>query len=153
MTTNQLASWNDTPTTTAIVQFVERVTQEGGADYVPPSERIAAFDNDGTLWCEKPMPIELGFILERLAEMTETDDSLRGRQPWRAAAEKDYAWLGGVITKHYHGDDTDVKVLAGILQAFAGMNVEDTPTPPKRSWAARSPRRSGARFTPAATSR
>jgi hypothetical protein len=45
------------------------VTSEGGPDYVPPSERIATFDNDGTLWCEKPMPIELGFILRRLAEM------------------------------------------------------------------------------------
>ena len=62
-----LESWNDTPTRQAIVEFVERVTHEGGADYVPPAERIAVFDNDGTLWCEKPMPIELGFILHRLA--------------------------------------------------------------------------------------
>ena len=54
---------------TAIVDFVERVTTEGGPDYVPPAERIAVYDNDGTLWCEKPMPIELGFILRRLAEM------------------------------------------------------------------------------------
>ena len=72
----------------AIVDFVERVTTEGGADFVPPAERIAVFDNDGTLWCEKPMPIELGFILQRLAEMAETDPSLRERQPWKAAREK-----------------------------------------------------------------
>ena len=117
-----LTSWNDTPTRKAIVDFVERVTTEGGPDYVPPAERIAVFDNDGTLWCEKPMPIELGFILLRLAEMAEADESLRERQPWKAAREKDYAWLGEVITKHYHGDDTDVKVLmGGIVQAFAGM--------------------------------
>ena len=57
----------------AIVDFVERVTAEGGPDYVPPPERIAVFDNDGTLWCEKPMPIELGFILHRLAAMAEAD--------------------------------------------------------------------------------
>ena len=121
-----LASWNDTPTRAAIVDFVERVTDEGGPDYVPPAERIAVFDNDGTLWCEKPMPIELGFILRALAEMAEADESLREQQPWKAADEKDYAWLGGAITKHYHGDDTDVKVLmAGILQAFAGMSVEE----------------------------
>jgi hypothetical protein len=83
------------------------------------------FDNDGTLWCEKPMPIELGFILMRLAEMAEADESLRERQPWKAAREKDYAWLGAVITKHYNGDDSDVKVLmGGILQAFAGQSVE-----------------------------
>ena len=63
---------------------------------MPPEERVAVFDNDGTLWCEKPMPIELGFILERLAEMAEADASLREKQPWKAAYEKDYAWLGGV---------------------------------------------------------
>ena len=119
-----LASWNDTPTRRAIVDFVERVSQEDGAQYVPPDERIAVFDNDGTLWCEKPMPVELGFILTRLDEMAEQDASLRDRQPWKAAREKDYGWLGDVITKHYHGDDTDVKVLmGGIVQAFAGMTV------------------------------
>jgi len=122
----QLRSWNDTPTRQAIVAFVERVTTEGGPDYVPPSERITTFDNDGTLWCEKPMPIELGFILLRLAEMAEADASLREKQPWKAAREKDFHWLGEVITKHYHGDDTDVKVLmAGILQAFAGQSVDE----------------------------
>jgi phosphoserine phosphatase len=121
-----LQSWRDTATRAAIVDFVERVTQEGGRDYVPPAERVAVFDNDGTLWCEKPMPIELGFILKRLAEMAEADESLREQQPWKAASEKDYAWLGGVITKHYHGDETDVKVLlAGIVAAFAGVSVED----------------------------
>src|SRR5262245_14513780 len=121
-----LKSWNDGETKSAIVDFVERVTTEGGPDFVPPAERIATFDNDGTLWCEKPMPIELGFILVRLAQMAEADESLREKQPWRAAHERDYSWLGAVITKHYHGDDTGVKVLlAGILQAFAGIDVEE----------------------------
>ncbi|HEY7421542.1 MAG TPA: HAD family hydrolase [Gaiellaceae bacterium] len=121
-----LASWNDTSTSEAIVDFVERVTTKGGPDFVPPSERIAVFDNDGTLWCEKPMPIELGFILKRLAEMADEDETLREKQPWRAAHEQDHAWLGEVITKHYHGDDADLKVLmSGILQAFAGKSVDE----------------------------
>jgi phosphoserine phosphatase len=120
-----LSSWKDTPTRQAIMDYVDRAVQEGGAQYVPPAERIAVFDNDGTLWCEKPMPLELGFILQRLAEMAEQDPSLRARQPWQAAWQKDYAWLGGVITKHYHGDDSDVKVLlGGILQAFATISVD-----------------------------
>jgi phosphoserine phosphatase len=124
-----LESWNDTPTRQAIVEFVQRVTREGGADYLPPAERVAVFDNDGTLWCEKPMPIELGFILVRLAEMADKNGSLRDRQPWKAARERDFEWLGAVITKHYHGDDSDVKVLmGGILQAFAGMTVEEYAT-------------------------
>jgi hypothetical protein len=124
-----LQSWNDTPTRRAIVEFVERTCDEHDPNYVAPADRIAVFDNDGTLWCEKPMPIELGFILHRLAEMCEADTSLRDRQPWKAAHERDYAWLGDVITKHYHGDDGDVKVLmAGILRAFAGLTVDDYET-------------------------
>jgi hypothetical protein len=119
-----LPSWRDTPARAAIVEFAEGAAQE-----VPPEERVAVFDNDGTLWCEKPMPIELGFILERLAEMAEQDESLRGTQPWKAAHEQDHAWLGGVITKHYAGDDSDVKVLlGGILKAFEGTTVEDYET-------------------------
>jgi phosphoserine phosphatase len=126
MSGEPLTSWRDTATRGAIVDFVERVTTAGGADYVAPAERIATFDNDGTLWCEKPMPIELGFILKRLAEMAEADESLRGKQPWRAARERDYRWLGEALTKHYHGDDGDVKVLiGGMVQAFAGMSVDD----------------------------
>jgi haloacid dehalogenase-like hydrolase len=58
--------------------------------------------------------------------MAEQDGLLRERQPWKAAVEQDYAWMGGVITKHYAGDDSDVKVLmGGILQAFAGWTVDD----------------------------
>jgi phosphoglycolate phosphatase-like HAD superfamily hydrolase len=121
-----LPSWNDTATRAAIVEFVETVTRPGGEGFVPPEERVAVFDNDGTLWCEKPMPIEVGFILQRLAAMADQDPSLRDRQPWKAAWTKDYGWLGEVITKHYHGDDAELKVLlAGVLQAFAGMDVED----------------------------
>jgi phosphoserine phosphatase len=119
-----LLSWRDTSSRQAILDFVERVTTDGGPDFVPPAERVAVFDNDGTLWCEKPMPVELGFILKRFAEMAEADPSLREKQPWKAARERDYAWLGNVITKHYHGDESDVKVLmGGIVQAFAGMTV------------------------------
>jgi len=121
-----LASWNDGPATASIREFVARVTTDGSPELVPPEERVAVFDNDGTLWCEMPMPIELGFILQRLAAMADQDPGLRDRQPWKAAYAKDYGWLGDVITKHYAGDDSDVKVLlGGILQAFAGMDVED----------------------------
>ena len=116
-----LPSWRDGATTAAIVAFVESAVRD-----VPPAERVATFDNDGTLWCEKPMPHELMFILQRLAAMAEQDPSLRSRQPWKASYEKDYAWLGDVITKHYAGDDRDVKVLmGGILQAYAGLSVEE----------------------------
>jgi phosphoglycolate phosphatase-like HAD superfamily hydrolase len=125
-TIDPLPSWNEAGARRAIVEFVEAVTGADRESYLPPEERVAVFDNDGTLWCEKPMPIELGFILQRLAAMADQDSALRDRQPWKAAHAKDYQWLGDVITKHYHGNDTDVKVLmGGILQAFAGMTVDD----------------------------
>lgn len=73
---DRLASWNDGASKAAIEDFVARATLDGGQDFVPPDERIAIFDNDGCLWCEKPMPIELGFILRRLSTMAEQDAAL-----------------------------------------------------------------------------
>ena len=120
-----LPSWNDGETRKTLMAFVESVTRPGES-YVPPEGRIAVFDNDGTLWCEKPMPVELGFMLQRFAEMAQEDPSLRDRQPWKAAYDRDEAWLSGVLTKHYSGDDSDVKVLmGGILRAFADWSVEE----------------------------
>jgi phosphoserine phosphatase len=93
---------------------------------VPVEERVAVFDNDGTLWCEKPMPIQLDFVLRRLAEMVAAQPELRDRQPWKAAAERDFAWFGAVMTEHYAGDDTNVRtLLGGVLAAHAGITIED----------------------------
>jgi phosphoserine phosphatase len=115
-----LPSWNEGAAKQAIVEFVE------GLDGVPAEERVAVFDNDGTLWCEKPMPIQLDFILRRLVEMAEATPELRDRQPWKAAYERDYGWLGALMTEHYAGNDTNVKTLgAGILAAYEGISVED----------------------------
>jgi len=125
MNDSALFLWNEGAAKKAILKFVEETTTRGSSWFVSVADRIAVFDNDGTLWCEKPLPIELGFILQRLAAMAEKDPSLRQRQPWQAAHEKNYAWLGGAITKHYQGDDSDVKVLIGaVLRAFDGMRVE-----------------------------
>jgi hypothetical protein len=125
-TGDPLPSWREGASKQAILDFVQRVTAEGGADAVPPEERVAVSDNDGTLWCEKPMPIQLDFILRRLVVLAEQDPALRTRQPWQAAYTRDYGWLGQVITKHYQGDDRELPVLAaGVLQAFANITVED----------------------------
>jgi phosphoserine phosphatase len=63
-----LASWNDGAARTAILEFVDRVSEEGGPDHVPPAERIAVLDNDGTLWCEKPTYVQALFIVARLGD-------------------------------------------------------------------------------------
>src|SRR3954452_1093127 len=115
-----LTSWRDGAAKQAIASFVEQ------ARTLPPEERVAVFDNDGTLWCEQPMPIQLDFILRRLGEVAEADETLRERQPWKAVHERDRAWLGGLMAKHYAGDDTDVMTFAGgVLAAYDGLSVED----------------------------
>jgi phosphoglycolate phosphatase-like HAD superfamily hydrolase len=120
-----LASWRDTPTRTAIIAFVDKVTTEDGPEFVPPAERVAVFDNDGTLWSEKPIPIQLDFTLFRMAELAEADPSLKKQQAYRAAVERDYRWLGQAMVKHYHGDDEDLHLLmAAVESAFGGMTVE-----------------------------
>jgi phosphoserine phosphatase len=118
----ELATWNDGAARRALMDFVERTVADG----VPVDERIAVFDNDGTLWCEQPMPIQLDFILRRLVAMAEAAPDLRDRQPWKAAYDRDHEWLGGLMAEHYAGDDTNVNILAGgILAAYDGMSVED----------------------------
>jgi phosphoglycolate phosphatase-like HAD superfamily hydrolase len=121
-----LESWNDGPTKSAIVDFVGRVTTHGGTDYVEPHQRVAVFDNDGTLWCEKPAYIQLDFLIRRFAQQAAEDPALRERQPYKAAIEGDLHWFGEAVTKHYQGDDSDVKPLVGaILTAHHEITVED----------------------------
>ena len=111
-----LPSWNDTATRAAIESYVESAT----------GDRVAVFDNDGTLWCEKPIPIQLDFILRRWGVMAEEEAALRGEQPFKAAYEHDHAWLGAAMTKHYEGDDGDLKlIMGGVSRAFAGMSVDE----------------------------
>lgn len=73
--TDPLPAWQAGPVKTAILDFVAQATQAGGAGYIPPGDRIATFDNDGTLWCEKPLPQGL-FVIERLNAQVETQPEL-----------------------------------------------------------------------------
>jgi hypothetical protein len=101
-----LSSWREGPTKQAIVDFVARVTRIG-PDFVPIVDRVAVFDNDGTLWCEKPLAIQGDFLIRGLAEMAERDPSLKSRQPWKSAVERNYDWITQANIKHYRGDDSD----------------------------------------------
>lgn len=122
----ELALWNNTAVRQTIQAFVTNVTDRNHPDYVPPEARIAVFDNDGTLWCEKPVYIQLDFILRRWVEMVDENPALAQEQPWKTAVARDYSWLGNAVTKHYRGDDSDMPILMkGILTAFVGMTVEE----------------------------
>ncbi len=83
-----LPSWNDGPVKQAIIDFVSRVTAEGGPDFLPVEQRIAVFDNDGTLWQEKPA-VQGAFLADRVRALAEKDPSLRQRQPYKAVLEGD----------------------------------------------------------------
>ncbi|WP_026059666.1 HAD family hydrolase [Microbacterium yannicii] len=123
---NTLLSWRDTGTRAAILDFVSAVTDETSPDFVSHEGRIAVFDNDGTLWTEKPMPTQLHYLLEQWKLAAAADPSLAERQPYRAAVDGDYAWLGAAIDKHYAGDDSDLGLLIGAVAASsAGASVEE----------------------------
>jgi hypothetical protein len=84
-----LPSWNDGATKQAIVKFVERVTKEGGPEFVPPAERIATFDNDGTLWCEQPMYFQGIFAFDRIKAMADKHPEWKDKQPFKAMLSGD----------------------------------------------------------------
>ncbi len=90
-----LASWNDGPARTAILEFVERVTAEGSHEFVRPEDRVAVFDNDGTLWQEQPA-VQLAFTLDRVKELAPLHPEWRETQPFKAALEDDVETLGKV---------------------------------------------------------
>jgi len=91
--TDPLPSWNDGPTKEAIVGFVEKVTEEGGPDYVRPEDRIATFDNDGNLWAEKPAYFQLLFAIDRVKQLAPEHPEWKDKQPFKAAIEGDMKTL------------------------------------------------------------
>ena len=80
--TDALPSWNDGKAKNAIVDFVKRTTTEGGADFVPLPQRIATFDNDGTLWTEQPMYFQIAFAIDQVKATAAQHPEWRTKQPW-----------------------------------------------------------------------
>jgi phosphoserine phosphatase len=118
-----LASWNDTAVKSAIVDFVARVTKEGGTDYVPPAGRVATFDNDGTLWCEQPIQVQFFFLVERVKQAAAKDPSMKDRQPFKALLEQDHETLHALGMQGLH--DLFAATHAGMIQEDFEVIVED----------------------------
>jgi hypothetical protein len=91
--TDPLPSWNEGTSKRAITEFVARVTRQGGPDFVPPAERIATFDNDGTLWVEHPMYLQMAFVLDRIKALAPLHPEWNGTQPFKAVLEGDMKTL------------------------------------------------------------
>ena len=111
-----LPSWNDTGPKAAILEFVDSVTRQGSADFVPEAERIAVFDNDGTLWVEQPMYTQLLFALDRLKQEAPSHPEWATTQPFKAALEGDMKALA---------DSGQKGLLEIIMATHAGMTVAE----------------------------
>nr|WP_244322897.1 HAD family hydrolase [Paraburkholderia dipogonis] len=88
-----LPSWNDGAARIAILRFIAGVTREGSSTYVPPSERIAVFDNDGTLWSEQPMPFQLSFMIEKLKAVAPQHPEWKNTPAYQALLANDTAGI------------------------------------------------------------
>jgi phosphoserine phosphatase len=93
-TPDPLPSWNEGDAKRAILEFVDAVTDEASPDHVPPSERLAVFDNDGTLWPEQPLYVQLAFALDRVKQLASEHPEWKTTQPFQAVLEGDMAALG-----------------------------------------------------------
>ena len=116
---DKLKSWNDGPVKQSIIDFLNSSVEEG-PNYIEPGDRIATFDNDGTLWAEKPTPVQLHFLFIAFARTAQNDPSLANKQPYKAIIERDETFFQRVIEQ----------------RPEAVMALEDALT---RQWAGKTP--------------
>jgi len=109
-----LLSWNDGPAKKAIVEFVVRTTTPNGPDFVAPAERIAVFDNDGTLWAEHPIYFQVAFALDRIKAMAPSHPEWKSKQPFKGVLEGDMKavmatehGLAQIMAVSHSGNTTD----------------------------------------------
>ncbi len=115
-TVDPLPSWNDGRAKESIVAFVDKVTKPGSTDFVPEPERIATFDNDGTLWCEQPMPVQLYFALDRVKALAQQHPEWKTQEPFASLLK------GDVKTALAGGDRA---VLELFMATHAGMTTTE----------------------------
>ncbi len=111
-----LPSWNDGAAKIAIVEFVGKVTRQGGPDFVPAPQRIATFDNDGTLWTEQPVPVQMAFALDRVKALAPQNPQWKDTQPFKAVLEGDMKTLA---------EAGDRGLLELVTATHAGMSTEE----------------------------
>ena len=111
-----LASWNDGATKQSITDFVRRIATQGGPDFVPVDQRIATFDNDGTLWLEQPMYVQLAFALDRVKAMAPMHPEWKDKQPFKAVLEGDMKALA---------ESGERGLVELIMVTHAGMTTEE----------------------------
>jgi hypothetical protein len=114
--TDPLPSWNDGPSKQNILSFISEVTKEGGANYVPTEERIATFDNDGTLWTEQPMYSQLAFALDRVKALAPEHPEWKTQQPFQSVLAND---MKGIVASGEKG------LIQLVMASHAGMTTDE----------------------------
>src|SRR5512139_2350431 len=111
-----LKSWNDGAAKQALVEFISRVTEQGCSDFVPPLERIAVFDNDGTLWVEQPLYVQAFFVLDRVRALAPQHPEWKEREPFASVLKGDLnaALAGG-----------EAAIVELVMATHAGMTTEE----------------------------
>ena len=111
-----LPSWNDGPTKQAITSFVDKTTKQGSPDFIEPEKRIAVFDNDGTLWSEQPLYVQIAFMVDRIRDLAKDHPEWKNQQPFKAVLEGDVKAL-------MSSGEKGLIELVGATQA--GMSVDE----------------------------
>ena len=122
MTGETLPNWNDGSAKDAIVKFVTESGMERSPSYIREADRIAAFDNDGTLWCEQPAPAQTGLLLGKLVAQVKADPSLAAEEPYKAIVSRDEAFLGALARQE---PAIVLAFLGGVGRAWEGATPEE----------------------------
>ena len=117
-----LLSWNDTPNKQAILDFVAKTKDENSPDYIPVADRIAAFDNDGTLWVEQPSPAQTGFLIGKLVEQVKSNPALAEEDPYKGIITQDPVFLQALAQQV---PEAVLAFIAGIGKAWEGITPEE----------------------------
>lgn len=121
MSADLLPSWIDGTAKRAIVTFLTESTTEGSPRFIEPADRIAAFDNDGTLWVEKPAPAQTGLILGKLVEQVKANPALAAEDPYKAIVNKDEGFLRALAQQD---EEAVLSFLEGIGEAWEGVTPD-----------------------------
>jgi phosphoglycolate phosphatase-like HAD superfamily hydrolase len=117
-----LNSWNNTTTKQTILDFVTKTADEKSPDYIPPTERIAAFDNDGTLWVEQPAPAQTGLLVGKLVEQVQANPSLATEDPYKGIVTQDPVFMQALAQQV---PEAVIAFLSGVGKAWEGTTPEE----------------------------
>ncbi|AKB68877.1 HAD family hydrolase [Methanosarcina mazei] len=143
MNGDKLKSWNDGPVKQSIINFLDSTVEEG-LDYVKPEDRIATFDNDGTLWAEKPAPVQLNFLFLAFTKRVQNEPFLADKQPYKAILERDKIFFQNVIEQKPEAIIALEDVLA---REWAGKTPDEFESEVKEFFATVKPEKFESNFT------